>query len=180
MAGAKLMALDAETVIDLAPAGQFGLIDRYLPDPYRRALNNDGDALASLTRTMRGTLRRAGAEIEAVQRSRALAFFNDLTDGRLLGALHDQAPWPEDDVPTFRDRLTRVAGLAMRGAATSDRLLNLAAIACGAAPDTHIGRQPDPAGNRFQLCHHPAGTRQYNRNNQFHGHHRRGPDPPLF
>ncbi|WP_373635734.1 hypothetical protein [Yoonia sp. SS1-5] len=136
MAGAKLMALDAETVIDLAPAGQFGLIDRYLPDPYRRALNNDGDALASLTRTMRGTLRRAGAEIEAVQRSRALAFFNDLTDGRLLGALHDQAPWPEDDVPTFRDRLTRVAGLAMRGAATSDRLLNLAAIACGAAPLT--------------------------------------------
>ncbi|MFQ1701629.1 hypothetical protein ACJ5NV_13650 [Loktanella agnita] len=123
------MALDAERIIDMAPAGQFGLVDRYLPDPYRRALSRHGDAMASLTRAARDTLRRSLSELEAVQRSRALEFFNDLSDGKLLGALHDQAPWPEDDTETFRIRLGRVAALAMRGAATADRLLALAALA---------------------------------------------------
>lgn len=126
------MALDAERIIDLAPSDQFGLIDRYLPDPYRRALSRDGDPMAGLTRVTREALRRALSELESVQRSRALAFFNDLSDGALLGALHDQSPWPEDTIDSFRDRLTRVSALAMRGAATADRLLMLAAIACDA------------------------------------------------
>lgn len=126
------MPVTAERIVDLAPASQFGLIDRYLPDPYRRALTRDGDAMAGLTRVTRGALRRALSELEAVQRSRALEFFNDLSDGALLGALHDQSPWPEDTTDSFRDRLTRVSALAMRGAATADRLLMIAAIACDA------------------------------------------------
>ncbi len=123
------MTLDAARRADLAPADNFSLIDRFLPDPYRRALSREGDPMAALTRAGREALRRSLNELEAVQRSRAVGFFDDLTDGRLLGALHDQAPWPEDDTETFRARLLAVSALAMRGAATAERMLALCALA---------------------------------------------------
>lgn len=128
------MSLASSNLSDLAPADHFGLVDRYLPDPYRRALSAHHDPMATLTRSVRTTLQRALSELDAVQRSRALIFFNDLSDGALLGALHDQSPWPEEQTEEFRARLGQVAQLAMQGAATAKRLLYLAALACSAQP----------------------------------------------
>ncbi|MBK5926175.1 hypothetical protein [Rhodobaculum claviforme] len=114
-------------------------IARHLPAPYRRTLDGRGEPLAEIVRSGRAQLRAALGALESVQRSRALAFFEDLEDGARLGALHDQAPWPGDTPDTLRARLKAVAALALSGAATAERMLRLVGIAAGADLRAAIG-----------------------------------------
>ena len=84
------MTLTAEQIRALAPAPGYRQIDRYIPDPYRRALGDTRTPLAVLTKSWRDGLKRLDHELGLVQRSRSVRFFSDLDDGGRLGALHDQ------------------------------------------------------------------------------------------
>lgn len=125
------MTLTAEQIRALAPAPGYRQIDRYMPDPYRRALGDKRTPLAVLTKSWRDGLKRLDHELGLVQRSRAVAFFNDLDDGERLGALHDQSPWEEENTEAFRIRLAEIARLAAQGAASARRMLSLVALATG-------------------------------------------------
>lgn len=126
------MSLTPEQIRALAPAPGHRRIDRYLPAPYRRALDDPHTPMAALTKAWRDALRRVTHELALVQRSRSVAFFTDLDDGARLGALHDQAPWPEEDTEAFRTRLGELAALAVAGAASARRMLSLVGMATGA------------------------------------------------
>ena len=125
------MTLTAEQIRALAPAPGYRQIDRYMPDPYRRALGDNRTPLAVLTKSWRDGLKRLDHELGLVQRSRAVRFFSDLDDGGRLGALHDQVPWEEEDTEAFRVRLAEIARLAAEGAASARRMLSLVALATG-------------------------------------------------
>lgn len=124
--------LDIDTLRSLAPAEGHALIDRYLPAPYLRAFADPKTPMVGLNRASRRTLKRIKTELSALQRSRALEFYDDLADARMLGALHDQAPWPEEDKEAFRQRLTGLVAVAMTGAASAKRMLALAGLASNA------------------------------------------------
>ncbi|MEM0987407.1 MAG: hypothetical protein AAGK00_00900 [Pseudomonadota bacterium] len=126
------MTLTAAQIRALAPAPGYRKIDRYMPSPYRRALDDKKTPMAALTKSWRDGLKRVDHELSMVQRSRAVAFFGDLDDGGRLGALHDQTPWPEEDVEAFRIRLAELARLAVAGAASARRMLSLIGLATGA------------------------------------------------
>ncbi|MEM7022129.1 MAG: hypothetical protein AAF637_05995 [Pseudomonadota bacterium] len=125
------MTLTAEQIRALAPAPGYKLIDRYLPDPYRRALSDSKTPLGTVTRSWRDGLKRLDHELGLVQRSRSVEFFTDLDDGTRLGAMHAQAPWEEEDTEAFRTRLAEVARLAAAGAASARRMLLLVGLATG-------------------------------------------------
>lgn len=125
------MTLTAEQIRALAPAPGYRQIDRYMPDPYRRALGDTRTPLAVLSKSWRDGLKRLDHELGLVQRSRAVRFFSDLDDGGRLGALHDQVPWEEEDTEAFRVRLAEIARLAAEGAASARRMLSLVALATG-------------------------------------------------
>ena len=125
------MTLTAEQIRALAPAPGYRQIDRYMPDPYRRALGDTRTPLAVLTKSWRDGLKRLDHELGLVQRSRSVRFFSDLDDGGRLGALHDQVPWEEEDTEAFRIRLAEIARIAAQGAASARRMLSLVALATG-------------------------------------------------
>ena len=139
------MTLTAEQIRALAPAPGYKQIDRYLPDPYRRALSDRKTPLGTVTRSWRDGLKRLDHELGLVQRSRSVAFFTDLDDGARLGAMHAQVPWEEEDTEAFRTRLAEVARLAAAGAASARRMLLLVGLATGSEliqtirPDRNAG-----------------------------------------
>lgn len=135
--------LSPEILRALAPAPGFKRVDRFLPDPYRRALHDPKTPMAVVTKASRDALKRADFDLEQVQRSRAVDFFADLSDGAALGALHDQTPWPEEDTESFRTRLRMVSVLALQGAASARRMLALIGLACSAELLAAFSYRPD-------------------------------------
>lgn len=135
--------LSPEILRALAPAQGFKRVDRFLPDPYRRALHDPHTPMAVVTKASRDTLKRADFDLEQLQRSRSVAYFGDLSDGAALGALHDQTPWPEEDTESFRTRLRMVSVLALQGAATARRMLALIGLAASADLLAAFSYRPD-------------------------------------
>ncbi len=136
-------ALTPDILRSLAPAPGFKLVDRYLPNPYRRALHDGKTPMAVVTRATRDTLKRVDFDLEQLQKSRAVDYFMDLTDGASLGALHDQTPWPEESTEAFRKRLSTVSMLALQGAASARRMLHLIAVAADAEMLAAVSFNPD-------------------------------------
>lgn len=138
-----MTGLSPEILRALAPAPGFKRVDRFLPDPYRRALHDPRTPMAVVTKASRDTLKRADFDLEQLQRSRAVEYFTDLSDGAALGALHEQTPWPEEDTESFRTRLRMVSVLALQGAASARRMLALIGLACSADLLAAFSYRPD-------------------------------------